>query len=60
MEHAAARLEGTVRMGRHAIDGPVVHFAEGAAEGNVGYEILRRFSLTFDAKNRRLKIEGGS
>jgi predicted aspartyl protease len=59
-EIRAARLEGAVRIGRHAIDRPLVHFVEGKAEGNVGYEILRRFSLTFDAKNRRLKIEGGS
>ncbi len=59
-EIRSARLEGSVTVGRHTIDRPVIHFVEGTGEGNVGYDILRRFTLTFDAKNRRLKIEGGS
>lgn len=52
-----ARLDGSVKIGRLVLKDPVIVFAEGAPAGNIGFEILRHFTLTLDHSNRRLRIE---
>ena len=52
-----ARLDGSVKIGRHVLKDPVIVFAQGAPAGNIGFEILRLFALTLDHKNQRLRIE---
>jgi hypothetical protein len=55
-----ARLNGTVRLGRYHFENPDLMFNEAAPVGNIGYEFLRRFSLTLDRKNHRLRLEEGT
>jgi hypothetical protein len=51
-----APLDGTVTIGRFALENPVVVFADGSPFGNIGYEILKGYSLTVDRKNRRFRL----
>jgi hypothetical protein len=49
-----ARLKGTVRLGRYTLENPEVWFIEKSPVGNIGYEFLKNYALTLDAKNRRI------
>jgi hypothetical protein len=55
-----ARLNGAVKLGRYTLDSTEIFFSEAAAAGNIGYDVLRRFALTFDRKNHRIQFEEGS
>jgi hypothetical protein len=52
-----SRLIGDARFGRYSYPNPEVRFGEFLPVGNIGYEILGRFSVTLDIQNRRLKME---
>jgi CubicO group peptidase (beta-lactamase class C family) len=52
-----ARLRGDIRLGRHVLHNPVVHFDNALSEhGLVGNEILERHALTFDSANNRVRL----
>jgi hypothetical protein len=44
-------------IGKHRIERPSVTFADDFEGANLGSTLLRDFVVTFDQKNRRLKIE---
>lgn len=50
-------VRGSLRIGRWTFDRPSVLFADEAPGANVGYEILRRFAVTLDRKNGRLRLD---
>jgi len=57
-----ATLNGTIAIGAYALDLRDVKFSDlrpgpEPGIGNVGGEVLRGFIVTFDAKNRRVKLE---
>jgi hypothetical protein len=52
-----ARLDGTVRIGAFVFENPVLLFSEWPEGVNIGREILNGFVLTFDQKNRRVRLE---
>ena len=51
-----ARLNGQIKLGRYSVDNPELRFVE-AQDANVGFDLLRRFAVTLDAKNHRVRIE---
>ncbi len=51
----AARLVGRATIGPHILDEPVVQ--EKARESQLGGKVLRHFVVTFDAGNRRVRLE---
>ena len=55
-----ATLDGAAKIGRFAIDGTQIRFVEGTDFGNIGYEALRRFAVTLDTKNRRIRLESAA
>lgn len=50
------QLRDTIRVGRFEFTEPTVQFPA-LSDTNLGFKILRGFVLTFDQKNRRLKLE---
>jgi hypothetical protein len=56
-EIEAARLRGEVRLGGFAYPEPEVEFVPIFPVGNVGERVLRDFRITFDQRNRRLRLE---
>ena len=52
-----ARFSGPVRIGRFDLGGQTLRFVEGISRGNVGSDVLSRFSVTLDSKNRRLRFQ---
>jgi hypothetical protein len=57
---SVAPLDGVAKIGRFAINSPQIRFLEGTAFGNVGYEMLRRFTVTLDTKNRRIQLDSAA
>lgn len=57
-----APLKGSVRIGRHEIENPKVDFVEIFPHANIGNRLLRRFVVTIDGKNQRIRfrLPGGS
>jgi len=60
---SVARVDGTIELGQYKLDISQISFSDarpgpGPAVGNIGYEVLLRFVVTLDSKNRRIKIEG--
>lgn len=53
----AAKLNGTMKLGRFAFENLDLNFTERAPIGNIGYPILKRFSVTLDWKNHRIRLE---
>jgi hypothetical protein len=51
-----ASFPGPVRLGRFELGPRTIRFVEGASRGNVGSDVLRRFAVTLDAKNRRVRL----
>ncbi len=49
------RLDGAVRFGPLDFENPVVIL--GGSEGQVGWHVLRHFVLTFDQKNKRMRMQ---
>ncbi len=56
IEIKQTQLKGTIRFGRFEFPQATVNFPA-LSDMNVGFKILRDFSLTFDQKNRRVKFE---
>jgi hypothetical protein len=57
-----ARLNGTIEVGKYKLDPDEVRFSDarpgpGPATGNIGYDVLRHFVVTFDSKNRRIQLD---
>jgi hypothetical protein len=50
------RLQGAARIGRFAFESPTIRFVAGTAQGLVGWDVLKRFAVTFDSKNHRLRL----
>ena len=55
IELKQAQLKGTIRLGTFEFAQPSITFPA-LSETNIGFEILRDFTLTFDQKNRRVKL----
>jgi CubicO group peptidase (beta-lactamase class C family) len=51
----AARLQGSLRIGRREFTNPMLEFQPVFAMGNVGSRVLRDFAVTFDSQNRRMR-----
>jgi hypothetical protein len=56
-----AEVNGPITLGRFALALPEVSFSDVAPGpttpvGQIGYEVLRRFVVTFDSKNRRIRF----
>jgi len=57
LEAKEGRLGGTATIGRFAFENPTIRVVEGASRGVLGYEVLRRFAVTVDSRNRRVRLE---
>jgi Aspartyl protease len=55
-----APLKGAVRLGSHAVDHPLVDFVEVFPHANVGHAFLRRFTVTLDQKNGRIRFQAAA
>ncbi len=58
-EFTITTLDGDLRIGEHVFHDPEVRFDSGLDHVNVGYGILRGFTLTLDQKNGRLRLVPG-
>jgi hypothetical protein len=52
-----APLKGALQVGGHAVEHPLVDFVEGFPNGNLGHRFLRRFAVTIDQKNHRIRFQ---
>jgi hypothetical protein len=57
IEIKEVRLSETIKLGRFEFNQPTIAFPAIADEANIGLKTLREFCLTFDQKNRRVKLE---
>jgi len=53
------QLRDTIRLGRFEYPQPTIAFPA-LSETNIGFNVLRDFVITFDQKNRRMKLQRGS
>lgn len=60
IEIKEARLKETIRLGRHEFTEPTIIFPALSDDANIGGKVLREFALTFDQKNKRLRLERGA
>jgi len=56
IELKQVQLKDTIRLGRFEFAQPTITFPA-LSDTNVGFKVLREFSLTFDQRNRRLRLE---
>lgn len=56
IELKQAQLRATIHIGRFDYPQPAITFPA-LRDTNVGFKVLREFALTFDQKNRRMKLE---
>ena len=56
IELKQAQLKGTIQIGRFDYSQPMITFPA-LSDTNVGFKVLREFALTFDQKNRLIKLE---
>lgn len=59
IELRQVQLRDTIRIGTFDFPQPTVQFPA-LSDTNVGFKVLRDFTVTFDQKNRRMKLERGS
>lgn len=52
-----ATLKGAVRIGSQSVERPLVDFVEIFPYANVGHAFLRRFAVTIDQKNHRMRFQ---
>ena len=52
-----ATLKGVAKLGQFTMNHPQIGFIDEMAFGNIGREILQRFVVTLDSKNRRIRLE---
>ncbi|HKP36921.1 MAG TPA: aspartyl protease family protein [Pyrinomonadaceae bacterium] len=57
VEIKEARLNDTIKLGKFSYEQPTITFPAIANEANIGFKVLREFALTFDQKNKRMKLE---
>jgi hypothetical protein len=54
----AAKLKGTLKIGRYSVENPQLQFYETRTPvGSLGYEFLRNFAVTIDRTNGRIRLE---
>ncbi len=58
-EITVATLKGVAKLGQFTINRPQIRFVDDMAFGNIGREILQRYVVTLDSKNRRIRLESG-
>jgi hypothetical protein len=51
-----ATLNGDVLIAGNRIEKPEIYFNDGMKHVNVGYDILRRFAVTLDQENQRMRL----
>jgi Aspartyl protease len=51
-----APLKGAVRVGSQSVERPLVDFVEIFPHANIGHAFLRRFAVTIDQKNHRIRF----
>ncbi len=56
-EITVATLNGAAKLGQFTINHPQIRFIDDMAYGNIGREILQRFAVALDSKNRRIRLE---
>jgi hypothetical protein len=56
IELKQVQLKDTIRLGRFEFPQPAITFPA-LSDTNVGFKVLRDFALTFDQRNRRLKLD---
>jgi Aspartyl protease len=56
VEIKEARLNDNIKLGSFEFKQPTITFPAIADEVNIGLKVLREFSLTFDQKNKRVKL----
>jgi CubicO group peptidase (beta-lactamase class C family) len=53
-----AKLNGNVKIGQYVLEKPDLSFQDiPNAPGHVGYEVLKRFAVTLDSSNHRIRLE---
>jgi len=52
-----ATLKGVAKLGQFTMNHPQIRFIDDMAFGNIGREILQRFVVTLDSKDRRIRLE---
>jgi predicted aspartyl protease len=57
VEIKEARLQDSIRLGRFEFAGPTIIFPAVSDDANIGAKVLREFSLTFDQKNRSIRLK---
>ena len=56
-EITVATLNGVAKLGQFTMNHPQIRFIDDMAFGNIGREILQRFVVTLDSKDRRIRLE---
>lgn len=59
IELKQVQLRDTIRVGSFDFPKPLVQFPA-LSDTNLGFKVLREFTVTFDQKNRRMKLERGA
>ena len=59
---STAKVDGMIEIGEYRLDLAEVSFSDVAPgaeppNGNIGYQVLRGFKVTFDSVNRRIRLE---
>lgn len=57
VEIKQARIKETIKLGRFEFKEPEIIFPAVSEDANIGGKVLREFALTFDQKNKRLRLE---
>lgn len=57
VEIKEVRLSDAIKLGRFEFPQPTIAYPAIAEDANIGSKILREFALTFDQKNKRVKLE---
>jgi hypothetical protein len=57
IEIKEVRLRDTIKLGRFEFSQPTIAFPTFAEAVNIGSKILREFALTFDQKNKRIRLQ---
>jgi predicted aspartyl protease len=57
VEVKEVRLKENINLGRSEFKEPTIIFPALSDDANIGMQVLREFALTFDQKNKRLRLE---
>ena len=58
----SAQVKGSIELGQFKLDLEAVLFSDvnpipGTPTGNIGFQVLQKFIVTMDSKNRRMRFE---